>query len=362
MPNARGPVILIVSPNAGSARGADPKSALRRAGLAVGRVLDVRTLGGRSPQGAAWRAEGFAAAVAAGGDGTAGTVASHVANTGLPLGILPLGTANDIARSLELPLTLDEACAVVANGHSTAIDLGCARRLAAEPGESAVLDGGDYFLHALTLGWNVAFAQLATNAARRKRWGPLTYAVSAVEAVFDYRPIEVRLALEGVVASAYGLDYSAVREGAADDTSTLSVSAADARRVITGNIVNLAVIVTPVFGGRSNFRLPGVEMRDHLLDLVVIEALEMSRLQRIFEALREQRSAATAAAPEQTLLDRPGVWRFQAQAMRIETPEAPGVDVTLDGELQARTPIDVCVAPDALQILVPAAASEATGG
>jgi diacylglycerol kinase family enzyme len=283
-----------------------------------------------------------------------------VANTGLPLGILPLGTANDIARSLDLPLTLDEACAAVAEGHSTAIDLGCARRLAAEPVESAALDGGDYFLHALTLGWNVAFAQLATNAARRKQWGPLTYAVSAVEAVFEYRPVEVRLALEGVVASAYGLDFGAPREDAG--SSALSVSAADARRVITGNIVNLAVIVTPVFGGRSNFRLPGVELRDHLLDLVVIEALEMSRLQRIFEALREQRSAATAAAPEQTLLDRPGVWRFQAQAMRIETPEAPGVDVTLDGELRARTPIDVCVAPDALQVFVPAAASEATGG
>src|SRR5947209_6476807 len=41
--------------------------------------------------------------VAAGGDGTVGSVIGYVANTGTPLGILPLGTSNDVARSLSIP-------------------------------------------------------------------------------------------------------------------------------------------------------------------------------------------------------------------------------------------------------------------
>ena len=52
---------------------------------------------------------------------------------------------------------------------------------------------GVCFLHAATLGLNVEFARLATDAQRRERLGSLTYAASALEAVTRYRPVDVTL-------------------------------------------------------------------------------------------------------------------------------------------------------------------------
>jgi diacylglycerol kinase family enzyme len=376
MQDAPGSVALITSHHAGTAGGTDPRHALERAGVPVALQLDVRQLADLPPQGAVWQQAGCAAAVAAGGDGTVGTVASHVAGTGLPLGILPLGTANDVARSLDLPLTLPEAVAVIARGHSTLMDLGCAR----PAGQEA---GGEYFLHALTLGWNAAFAELATNALRRQRWGKLTYAISAIEAIFTYRPLEVRIEMEDVAASVYGLDFIAP-PGASGSHSALAVKATGERRVVSGSVVNLGVVVTPVFGGRSNFRLPSVALRDQLLDVVVIEAPDPPRLQWFYDIMTGKRGAlgegaGEAAASEAAKhaahaakhavegdaapMDKPGVWRFQVRALRITTPEAAEpAAVTLDGEPRLRTPVDVRVEPDALRVYVPAPASGAGGG
>jgi diacylglycerol kinase (ATP) len=62
--------------------------------------------------------------VVAGGDGTLNTAVQALAGTDLPLAILPLGTANNLARSLGLPNDLKEACEVAAKGTLRAIDLG----------------------------------------------------------------------------------------------------------------------------------------------------------------------------------------------------------------------------------------------
>ena len=59
-----------------------------------------------------------------GGDGTVSSVVDALAGTGVTLGLLPLGTANDLARTLEVPLDLAAACATVANGKVVDIDVG----------------------------------------------------------------------------------------------------------------------------------------------------------------------------------------------------------------------------------------------
>jgi diacylglycerol kinase family enzyme len=361
MQDAPGSVALITSHHAGTAGGTDPRQTLEQAGVAVALQLDVHQLGDLPPQGRAWQQAGCAAAVAAGGDGTVGTVASHIAGTGLPLGILPLGTANDVARSLDLPLALPEAAAVIARGHSTLMDLGCAN--------PAGPDGaGQYFLHALTLGWNAAFAELATNALRRQHWGKLTYAVSAVEAIFTYRPLEVRIEMDDVAASVYGLDFTAPAK-ANGSHSALAVQATGTRRVVSGSVVNLGVVVTPVFGGRNNFRLPSVGLHDQLLDVVVIEAPDPPRLKWFYGVMTGKRGAlgegageAAASEAEAAPMDKPGVWRFKARALRIATPDAAQAPVTLDGEPRLQTPVAVHVEPDALRVFVPERASEADGG
>ncbi|MDQ4136742.1 MAG: NAD(+)/NADH kinase, partial [Pseudomonadota bacterium] len=70
----------------------------------------------------AHRGEVDAVAVA-GGDGTVGAVASVLAGTGIPLGILPLGTLNHFARDLGIPFDLQAAAAVICEGHARAVDV-----------------------------------------------------------------------------------------------------------------------------------------------------------------------------------------------------------------------------------------------
>ena len=63
------------------------------------------------------------ALVVGGGDGTVRTVAAILAGSGIPLGILPLGTLNHFAKDLGIPLELDSAAAVIAKGSARTIDV-----------------------------------------------------------------------------------------------------------------------------------------------------------------------------------------------------------------------------------------------
>jgi diacylglycerol kinase (ATP) len=62
----------------------------------------------------------------AGGDGTVESVASAILGTEVPLGIIPAGTYNNFARSLDVPLNPIEACKVIAAGNAQPIDVGFA--------------------------------------------------------------------------------------------------------------------------------------------------------------------------------------------------------------------------------------------
>lgn len=382
----RGPVVLVTSPHSGSAGAGDAAKQLQQAGVPVGLHLTVHDLDHLTSQGSIWREHGYGAVIAAGGDGTIGAVASHLAGTDLPLGILPLGTSNDVARSLGVPLDLDDACEAIAHGVPTRVDMGQASPAVTEPGAIAVEShDGDtrssgagaseresavsarptaYFLHALTLGFNVYFARLATDVAQRKRWGPLNYAASVLEALAHLQPVPVTLRLSGV------------KNGSGQQTAE--------EQVVTLQVLQIAVVNTPVFGGGLNLRLPNVRLRDDLLDFVVIEALDPNVLRNTVEglfaalntageAMRERLSQITQqrtdqdqpvsqarAAGEATGFALPGVRRFKARSAIIETLEP--LDLTLDGEIRAHTPAQICVAPNPLRILLPVEAHAALVG
>ena len=70
--------------------------------------------------------ERFSMVIACGGDGTVGAVAKGLVGTDCPLGILPLGTYNNFARALQLPLDLESACRVLARGLVRRVDVGVA--------------------------------------------------------------------------------------------------------------------------------------------------------------------------------------------------------------------------------------------
>lgn len=67
--------------------------------------------------------QGIDAVAIGGGDGTISTAAGVLAGTGIPLGVLPLGTANHFAKDLGLPLPLSEAVAVIAQGRTRPLSL-----------------------------------------------------------------------------------------------------------------------------------------------------------------------------------------------------------------------------------------------
>lgn len=366
---ARGPVALIASPHAGSARDSHPQALLERAGVSVALSLPVNALDIREPQGQRWREAGCVAAVAAGGDGTVGAVATHAVSADLPLGVLPLGTANDVARALNIPLAPEAAAAVIASGELRAIDAGQAIPSQTQPRASAqqapqraaptagaaLVDalndapgarGGAYFLHALTLGLNVEFARLATDAEQRRLWGRLTYIASAIESLERLHPISVTLRFAGLA-------------GAANDDPDAIIETQLKTALLTA--INL-----PVFGGRLGLRVPGVQTNDRLLDFIVIEAPDPRGARAAFEAalaglarMSQARSAPAdsgpAAAPAGLAL--PGARWFRARAVEIITEQS--VDLTLDGELRGRTPAVARVAPKAVQVIVPASAQAA---
>lgn len=69
-------------------------------------------------------AEGYDAVYAAGGDGTVNDVATGLVNTGIPLGIIPLGTGNGFARGLGIPLETEAFIDVLMKQHTITIDSG----------------------------------------------------------------------------------------------------------------------------------------------------------------------------------------------------------------------------------------------
>jgi diacylglycerol kinase family enzyme len=116
-------VIVIVNRGGGSAAGAEER--IREAFEGTGVEADVRLvepgeLDRHCAEAAA--AKGVDALVAAGGDGTISTAAGAVADTGFPLGVLPMGTLNHFARDAGIPLDLKEAAAAIAAGRTRSVD------------------------------------------------------------------------------------------------------------------------------------------------------------------------------------------------------------------------------------------------
>jgi diacylglycerol kinase family enzyme len=114
-----------------SAAGSDTKDKVCRAIQAVfaesGFSADFVTAGsGPEIYQAAHRLllEGSSPIVAAGGDGTVSTVAAAIAGTGVPLGVLPLGTLNHFAKDLQIPLDPSSAAKVIVRGQMRRIDVG----------------------------------------------------------------------------------------------------------------------------------------------------------------------------------------------------------------------------------------------
>ena len=113
-----------------------------------------------------------------GGDGTVSSVVDVLAHRQVPMALLPLGTANDFARTLHVPTDLDQACRTLVEGKVVDIDLG--------------LCGDNYYVNRASMGLGPLVAE-CMSPTLKKRTGPLAYPVATLKALRRHRPFGARL-------------------------------------------------------------------------------------------------------------------------------------------------------------------------
>jgi diacylglycerol kinase (ATP) len=229
-----------------------------------------------------------------GGDGTIASGALAVVECGLPLGIIPMGTANDLARTLGIPDDLGKAADVVLAGNTRKIDLGSVN--------------GYAFFNVASIGLSADLAQ-GLDPQTKKRFGRLGYAMSAARVLMKARPFT-----------------ATIRDGEeVTRVKTFQIAVGNGRHYGGGNVVQA-----------------DAEIDDGHLDLY---SLEFGRVWKLAGMLRSFRSGTHGAWNE--------VRTARGVEFDIETRRP--MPVNTDGEIVTSTPAKFRVHPKAITVLAPPA-------
>lgn len=238
------------------------------------------------------RADHVDLVIIGGGDGTLNAAASGLVYTGLPLGVLPLGTANDFARTIGLPLDPVKAAEIIAAGVVGTVDLGEVN--------------GHLFFNVASIGFSAELAGELTEHAK-KRWGVLGYAIVAA-----------RLLLRSRLFTAH-VDH----DGTTEEIHTMQVSVGNGRH----------------YGGGMTVE-KNATADDGWLDLYSLEIDHWWRLLRLLPALR----AGTQGEWDD-------VRTFKTTEVTIRTSRPRPVNT--DGELSTWTPAHFRIRPKAVKVFTP---------
>ncbi|WP_179299443.1 diacylglycerol/lipid kinase family protein [Rubrivirga marina] len=243
--------------------------------------------------------------VAAGGDGTVHLVANGLmragptADTRPALGVLPLGTGNDLARTLALPLKVSPIEALDALRHAERRCLDLIR--VSHDGDD---DHTDYAINVCAGGFSGAVDEVLTSELKAT-WGPLAYLVGAVKAMPDLDAYDTQFAWDG---------------GPAERIAAYNVVVANARTAGGGKPV-----------------APRANPEDGLLDVVVVRAqADIARL------------AARVLAGD--YLDDEDIVFNRVSELYVES--TPGMWFNVDGELRTNVPVTFKAVPQALRVCV----------
>jgi diacylglycerol kinase (ATP) len=128
--------------------------------------------------------EGAHVVVAAGGDGTVGEVANGLIGTPAALGVLPMGTGNDFARTLGVGNDISRAARAIVFGTQKRVDIG---RI-----------GEGHFVNVAGCGFDAEVSKRVNRGFRRLR-GTTAYIAAVFETLGTFRPAEITLEIDGVI-------------------------------------------------------------------------------------------------------------------------------------------------------------------
>ncbi|MFV9635955.1 diacylglycerol kinase [Mycobacterium neumannii] len=298
-----GRVTMLTNPASG--HGSAPHAAERAVAQFHRRGMDVVAIAGTSAEHARKLVEGalergMDALVVVGGDGIISLALQVLAQTDIPLGIIPAGTGNDHAREFDIPTRDPEAAADVVvdgltGGAARTIDLGRIRGA----------DGTDKWFGTVMA---AGFDSLVTDRTNRMRWphGRMRYNLAMVAELSKLRLLPFRLSFDGE-----------------EVTTELTLAA-------FGN--------TRSYGGGMRI-CPGADPTDGLLDVTMVASASRTRLIRLFPTVFKG-----------THVDLDEVSTARAKTITVDSP---GINAYADGEYMCPLPVEVSAVPGALKILTP---------
>ena len=248
-----------------------------------------------------------------GGDGTVHRHLGQLVKLGLPVLVVPVGSGNDFAHSLNLRNVRDSRTAWEkfrgGVGHVRHIDLGVISVLEGADGPAA----SRYFCCVAGVGFD---GEVARRANRLPRWlrGHGGYILSALPTIFSIAPLPIKVS---VPDSPGGWTTRSLQP-------TLVTALAN----------------TPFYGGGMKVA-PQAEMDDGLLDVCIVGAVNRMKLFSVFPTVYAGRHLGIRE-----------VIYFKTERARVET-EQP-LDVYADGEYVCRTPVEISIQRAALRVVVPA--------
>jgi diacylglycerol kinase family enzyme len=228
--------------------------------------------------------------VVAGGDGSLG-VAARTANTaGVPLAVIPTGTANDFAAATALPRNVEDACRLAVTGERTRH-------------HEVALTGDVAFVNVAAAGLSAVASKLA--GPLKSRLGALAYPASAVRAGVTAPPIECRVVVDGTECFA-------------------------------GKAWQVVVAATGAFGGGSS--IGGTRRDDGLLDVAAVPAGSRLALAKYGYGMRRG-----------TLTQLRDVRHHRGARIEVTTNS----EFTVDGEPRALDPAVFTLLPGGVDVVVP---------
>lgn len=154
-------VLFVINPVSGGKEKRDWEEQIRTYFKASPHNMEFFLLSGRSDMasiGAHLESVKPDRVVTVGGDGTVKMVAELVQGRSIPLGIIPAGSANGMARELEIPLDIDEALEVAINGRAQPIDL-------------IRINDNEICIHLSDIGLNAMLVKYFEQSKKRGMWG-----------------------------------------------------------------------------------------------------------------------------------------------------------------------------------------------